>query len=373
MNSKKIIFDTANEKLMNYMKVKYGWTDDVVDDIEWDSWKNAFGTYKSGQQMTMAKLVHQWVNTGEQRKCIDPLDDNKCPYCKETEEYTHVFECQHKNMVTKWKTINECLTAMETSPLIKKYIKSLYHNIPIATINPCDEHEHTICTAITMQQKIGKTSLRCGRLSKYWEKAQYTYESMKQIPHANWNQQCALLLQEHSLEIWKARNETLHCNEQNPTKSSAPTGPTKLHKTNEHKRVPQEPNWEIWSTNRVNKYIYEQSSYIYLFTRLGTHSHIVSILCFFSSPTIGNPYLTYGDGHKQIIFFYPVWVPIGSFFHTSVQYRGFSAASTDYMEPNREVFNSSSRFGQYVIKKPKWGWFYLYIYRFGTKTSRFGH
>lgn len=75
--------------------------------------------------MTMEKLLHQWVNTGEQRKQIDPLDDEKCPYCKEAEDYNHVFECQHKNTVNRWKTINECLTAMETSPLIKKKPKSI--------------------------------------------------------------------------------------------------------------------------------------------------------------------------------------------------------------------------------------------------------
>lgn len=68
--------------------------------------------------------------------------------------------------------------------------------------------------------KNRKTSLRCGRLSKYWAKAQYTYESMKKIPHTNCSQQCVLLIQEHSLEIWKACNERLHCNEQNSTTMS---------------------------------------------------------------------------------------------------------------------------------------------------------
>ena len=41
------------------------------------------------------KLIHEWWNTGTQRKRIDDEKCDRCPHCNQTKSHEHILRCRH--------------------------------------------------------------------------------------------------------------------------------------------------------------------------------------------------------------------------------------------------------------------------------------
>eukprot|EP00957_Ditylum_brightwellii_P179641 13684366-Ditylum_brightwellii.AAC.1 len=69
--------------------------------------------------------MHNWLNTGYQKKQIDKNAVDACPICLDAEEtWQHLFQCQHKDSIvirTLALTLFKLdLLQLETAPILRE-------------------------------------------------------------------------------------------------------------------------------------------------------------------------------------------------------------------------------------------------------------
>eukprot|EP00957_Ditylum_brightwellii_P080977 6159618-Ditylum_brightwellii.AAC.1 len=70
-----------------------------MDDVAWDSLEKALDQQHLFNQIRSVKFMHNWLNTGSQKKhfCEDTVDC--CPACDgEVETWEHLFQCNHEDL-----------------------------------------------------------------------------------------------------------------------------------------------------------------------------------------------------------------------------------------------------------------------------------
>eukprot|EP00957_Ditylum_brightwellii_P113598 8660665-Ditylum_brightwellii.AAC.1 len=66
--------------------------------IDWNNLGCALECQHLHNKDRLVKFMHNWLNTGSQKKKIDENAVDDCPVCLTTEEtWTHLFQCQHED------------------------------------------------------------------------------------------------------------------------------------------------------------------------------------------------------------------------------------------------------------------------------------
>ena len=77
-----LLLNTNGQKLLDYYSEKRGWSDFVLDKIDWESMNNFLVTLKPIQRNGVLKLMHNWQNVGTQKwrfnRAQDMTVNSKC-------------------------------------------------------------------------------------------------------------------------------------------------------------------------------------------------------------------------------------------------------------------------------------------------------
>eukprot|EP00957_Ditylum_brightwellii_P200130 15256622-Ditylum_brightwellii.AAC.1 len=65
--------------------------------IDWNNLGCALEHQHLHNKVGLVKCMHNWLNTGYQKKKFDENADDDCPVCQTTEEtWAYLFQCQHE-------------------------------------------------------------------------------------------------------------------------------------------------------------------------------------------------------------------------------------------------------------------------------------
>ena len=217
--------DTGARALMSSMKEKYGWTDQVADDIDWDT-HQALIRRHSKRSVQVVKLVHDIVPTNARRKKYGQVQHSDCPLCRLHPETTHhIMRCQHGTRKkwresTKGEMVKAGKNARASMEMVEAFVGSWFHWIatgqpPDSTGLPIDIRE-----AIENQTHIGWNQVIHGRVSKKWAALRPPSTPTSVVtPKENtettkWTLDVLDALWKQWFNVWEARNKTVHGNTQ---------------------------------------------------------------------------------------------------------------------------------------------------------------
>jgi hypothetical protein len=208
-------------------KSRKGWNDQVWSTIDFSGLGGALLSEPVIHRLKMSKLLHGWLNTGHQRKKMEPSANSKCPVCtQEDETQQHILQCPGSSMkvtrfngliklrshiVTKhgssitWTTLHSALSdwlhQRPKSPLLAPNIQN-NALIPI------------LRQALAEQESIGWEYAFRGYLSSKWAVAQLQEHprSTERGIRQHWLRSVIKELWTFHLAMWETRNKKLHEN-----------------------------------------------------------------------------------------------------------------------------------------------------------------
>jgi hypothetical protein len=213
--------------ITEYIQRKAKWSPYVFSLVNWDAHERAFKCLTRQQKISVAKLVHNLVNTNRQNHLYyktSPL----CPICGLAEEtLEHVLTCNHPTTRT---CCDECLLQLEkdlqqiNTPNI--VICTILHGFSdwllgqqssrsqALTVGSLRGSDMLLTTAYTEQfHSIGWFQLCLGRISKKWSKAVHMYvkqDTGKDIDQAYWSSMLINIIWRFTKLMWKHRNQIVH-------------------------------------------------------------------------------------------------------------------------------------------------------------------
>jgi hypothetical protein len=213
--------------LINYIIKKSKWSTSTFNLVHWDSHELAVNRLSRPNQVMVAKLQHNLVNTNSQnakyyRKC------HSCPCCKSTEEtLAHVFSCTSdgstENCLKDISTLQDDLASIKTPP---KVISTIVHGITMWVRHQTEEDlrvhalmvgslrgpEVLLTAAFTEQfQSIGWYHFLLGCLISYWGKVAAAYTKTKDPSYPKvWMAQVISMVWKYSRSLWYYRNSIVH-------------------------------------------------------------------------------------------------------------------------------------------------------------------
>jgi hypothetical protein len=214
--------------IASYIQCKAKWSPYVVSLVNWDAHERAFKCLRRQQKISVAKLVHNLVNTNHQNHLYyktSPL----CPICGVAEEtLEHVLNCDYPATRT---CRNECLLQLEkelqqiNTPnivvctilhgfsdwLLGHRQSSRSHALTVGSLHGSDM---LLTTAYTEQfHSIGWFQFCLGRISKKWSQAVHMYVKQgtgKDIDQAYWSSMLINIIWHFTKLMWKHRNQIVH-------------------------------------------------------------------------------------------------------------------------------------------------------------------
>ena len=193
----------------DYLKVKYNWTDEILNDIYWPSIKTVRHQLSQTKRMQTCKIMHGWLPVMHMRHHVTGL--NQCPGCKCTDEtIDHFLKCPHPKILAQRKLI---LTQMKTKGIKLKIPKDILNAI-VQTLAIHTEtslpfyhkYKPEITTALKQQYRIGPGMMARGYLSKHWL---CTIHPSRNPPRVMTRLQ-RLIWMDFFEPLWKNRNDLLH-------------------------------------------------------------------------------------------------------------------------------------------------------------------
>ena len=95
---KQRVIDAATYPVMkNYILEKFQWGEEEFNIIDWTAVEQARKGCTKGENVKIAKLMYDWVNTGHQKAKMD--QDEICQCCGiEEEKLEHMYQCTNVAM-----------------------------------------------------------------------------------------------------------------------------------------------------------------------------------------------------------------------------------------------------------------------------------
>jgi hypothetical protein len=214
--------------ITDYIKKKSVWTDRIFLQVNWDAHEMAFNQLTHSNQIMVAKLIHNVVNTNIQNHKFygkSPL----CPCCHiKDETLPHLPSCASPSS-TKYhdKALLELQNNLIAINTPQEVIKALIHGMLLWIAS--QQGEHTRPTALTagslrgpdvlltmafVEQfhSIGWYHLLMGRMSAKWGIAVALYNKVSHdsaIP-MTWTAHAILQLWKFTRSLWTHRNTVVH-------------------------------------------------------------------------------------------------------------------------------------------------------------------
>jgi hypothetical protein len=195
-----------------------------MNKIDWDNLGIAYERQRLFTKVRLVKFMHNWLNTGYQKKKIDQAAVDDCPVCGAQEEtWQHMFQCNHADSIairtlaiTKFKSK---LISLGTAPILREtlcYKIAQWCNMPTlqAPRIPDDDVGEVIGDAVEDQQIIGWDNFMKGRMCIRWKMAQEMFKLA--LPTCNgydrerWASTVITEIWSIFRHIWNARNAHLH-------------------------------------------------------------------------------------------------------------------------------------------------------------------
>ena len=93
-----IQYVTTAPPLIDYLKIKHGWTSAQFEQIHWNNLDLTLKSYRPFYRTKMAQLMHDWQHIGH-RKELMKEDHAMCPaQCGERETHLHYMFCNDNEM-----------------------------------------------------------------------------------------------------------------------------------------------------------------------------------------------------------------------------------------------------------------------------------
>eukprot|EP00957_Ditylum_brightwellii_P038094 2880914-Ditylum_brightwellii.AAC.1 len=96
-----------------------------MNKINWDNLGLAYERQQLFTKVRLVKFMHNWLNTGYQKKKFDQNAVANCPVCVSQEEtWQHIFQCLHADSIAI-KTLaitqfNSDLIKLGTAPILRE-------------------------------------------------------------------------------------------------------------------------------------------------------------------------------------------------------------------------------------------------------------
>eukprot|EP00957_Ditylum_brightwellii_P140079 10673679-Ditylum_brightwellii.AAC.1 len=171
--------------LYDHIWRKTSLTIDKMNKIAWDNLGSALECQHLHNKVRLVKFIHNWLNTGYQKKKFDENAVDGCPVCQTTEEiWMYLFQCQHEDAIaiqtlaiTMFKSE---LLKLGTAPIIKQVLCYKIAQwcampaLPIPIIAD-DSMGEVVRSTVEDQHLIGWNNFMKGYINIKWKVAQKTH------------------------------------------------------------------------------------------------------------------------------------------------------------------------------------------------------
>ena len=214
-------------KLRKYMEIKYVWTKETFDDVDWSAFGASLAKLHGLHKVTVHKLIHFWqpTNSITQRNQKRVPESAKCTECEEIDNQFHYVKCKSDYFVEArkfaWKRF---INRMKYYSKEETMVRVMWIGIQNWIFDDFDEalprgNELTntqydaLCIAYKKQNEIGWDQFLVGHISKAWSdfyrlRIQSSDESEGKITAYTRNLISAIWT--YTLNVWKSHNEAVH-------------------------------------------------------------------------------------------------------------------------------------------------------------------
>ena len=224
--SARIYMQQHEAALKHHIKQKHGYTEEVMNSIDWKSIGNAGQSMPIYEKSCLTKHVGRYSATGRQMKRRKEWKNSNCPRCGcDNEDSNHITECQapaaihklHDEILKFERDLDRQDTSHSISDIITTTLfdeqNALFasHILPYDGTIPEDAYE-LICRAAHEQDAIGQTNLLHGHLAtKRTEAQELIYWSTPGCRRngRSWAKQTIRGLYRITKAMWEHRNDEL--------------------------------------------------------------------------------------------------------------------------------------------------------------------
>ncbi len=90
--------DINGREMQHYLMVKYGWTEQIFESIDWKAHNKQLQSASLLKKVTLIKYIHGWLATNRRRFWEGSIPENKYPLCGQEETRIHTMYCQYEQM-----------------------------------------------------------------------------------------------------------------------------------------------------------------------------------------------------------------------------------------------------------------------------------
>jgi hypothetical protein len=174
--SQTIRHEVSAHAATKYLQSKFHWTDEEVQDIQWQAHRQAISLFAGLKHKSIIQLLHKWlpVNVSHSKGSFGTA--SLCPFCMSCEEtQEHFLSCQHDHLKQAWLAASTAVVRKR-----KTHDKELNHHvlrlIGLAithwrtTKNPARPKflPPTLYSLFDCQAHIGWDQVLLGRFSSRW-------------------------------------------------------------------------------------------------------------------------------------------------------------------------------------------------------------
>ena len=217
---KRRVYQAATQqRLLDYLKQKFHWNDEILEAIDWTSFTHIIQKYKDSWA-TLVKHIHDISPTGHIAHRNNPYLPHNCPACNyPQEDNLHVLLCPHPTRAS-WRTITLTKISLQdtskSDPILMDILQDglrRFHK----QMEPPPLHSYPLhyTPTIISQNSIGWDQLYRGRWSIHWRTMQDKYRDNSN--HSNtclsgeqWVLALGRLLIDRWMILWRQRNEERH-------------------------------------------------------------------------------------------------------------------------------------------------------------------
>ena len=209
------------ETLWEYMKSKYEWDEEAMQNIEWSSLNAALSKYIPTYKTKIIQLMYDWQAIGERKELMNEEGVNCLMQCGCKETKMHYLWCRDPEFTFKRQVhlnlLQKQLRAIYTYPgTVATFSKILTVGFDDEWINnlPTIQHiDKLLIEAIQHQRRLGAGSIAKGYLVKQWLSVHYEWgvsTATNSYTPSQWAKRTIEAVHLYTFLTWKERNDILH-------------------------------------------------------------------------------------------------------------------------------------------------------------------
>ena len=216
-----IQYVTTAPPLIDYLKIKHGWTSAQFEQIHWNNLDLTLKSYRPFYRTKMAQLMHDWQHIGH-RKELMKEDHAMCPaQCGERETHLHYMFCNDNEMSVNRdkhkRLLRKQLEAVNTYPgiivcLMNIISKGMDDDSWWSDMDVTMGIDKKLYKVICIQKDLGIHSISKGYWYKGWNDVQNMWEQQCSISHQkyHWGKETLTAIHSYVYSCWKERNDIIH-------------------------------------------------------------------------------------------------------------------------------------------------------------------